>query len=104
MKFLYSVFFPQVCPRCSGHTTRRCNRQGSMELVLHWLFLLKPLPMPRLRPALLRLPFRPSPLKAQPSVANAPDSLARVKDTSGFIHGDDAETFSGQRSSISSRI
>ena len=42
MKFLYSVFFPQVCPRCSSHTTRRCSRQGSMELVLHWLFLLSP--------------------------------------------------------------
>ena len=42
MKFLYSIFSPKVCPRCSSHVTRRSHRKGPIELMLHWLLFLSP--------------------------------------------------------------
>lgn len=42
MKFVYSLFSPQVCPYCESLNIRRSRREGPIEFLFHWLLLLSP--------------------------------------------------------------
>ena len=42
MKFVYSFFFPSVCPYCTSTNIRRSRREGPIEFFLHWLLFLSP--------------------------------------------------------------